>query len=93
MMLVGPVIQACSLGRAVVDSLLALNHGCEVVDRGSYYRVLSPGRCVLTRREMERRTGEKFRLPGDRELVMPSFQGTIRITEESAEWRETEARL
>ncbi len=86
MMPVGPVIQASALGRAVVESLVALNPEVTVIDRGSYFRVLVPGRCLLTRAAVESRIGADFQLPGDLELVMSSFQGHLQMSDSAAEW-------
>jgi MmoB/DmpM family len=84
---VGPVLQANDLGRAVLQAIQQLNPDARVVDRGAYYRVAARAPCVLTRAAVEQITGEPFELPGDLELVMPSFQGFLRLTSERAEWR------
>jgi nitrite reductase/ring-hydroxylating ferredoxin subunit len=83
---VGPVLQAGPLGAAVVDAIRALNAEARVVDRGAYLRVLCPGRCVVTRAAIEDRTGAPFRLPGDLELVMSSFQGRFTVDDDEARW-------
>jgi hypothetical protein len=57
-----------------------------VHDRGSYLRVLSPDRCVVTRLAIERQLGRPVRLPADLELVMPSFKGRLHIDAERAVW-------
>jgi hypothetical protein len=83
---VGPVLEASDAGRAVLEALRAENPGARVVDRGSYWRVLVPGRCVLTRGAVEARLGRAFVLPGDLERIMPSFRGRLQVTDEGAAW-------
>jgi toluene monooxygenase system ferredoxin subunit len=83
---VGPVLQAGPLGEAVVAAIRALNAGVRVVDRGADLRVLCPGPCVVTRAEIEARTGAPFRLPGDLEQVMSSFKGRFHVSEVEAHW-------
>lgn len=83
---VGPVLEAGDAGRALVAAIQAGNAGTEIQDRGSYWRVLVPRRCVLSRAEVERHLGRPFRLPGDLEAVMPSFRGVFRVDEDQAEW-------
>ena len=84
--LVGPVLEASDPGRAVARAIAALNPGAEVRDRGAYLRVLAIGTCRVTREEIERALGEPFRLPGDLEKVMPSFQGRFQVTAHEARW-------
>lgn len=83
---VGPVLEACDTARAVIVALRQLNRDVVVVDRGSYLRVLVPGRCVMTRGAVEQALGRPFHLPGDLELVMPSFKGRLRMGEQEAVW-------
>jgi MmoB/DmpM family protein len=83
---VGPVLQAGPVADAVIAAIRELNAGVEVVDRGSYLRVLSAGRCRVTRAALERHRGAAFRLPVDLELVMSSFKGRLSMTEEEACW-------
>jgi hypothetical protein len=85
--LVGPVLQASELGLAVLAALRELNPGAQVLDRGAYLRVATRSPCVLTRAAVERITGQPFELPGDLELVMPSFQGFLRLDADRVEWR------
>jgi hypothetical protein len=59
-----------------------------VIDRGSYFRVLAPGRCILTRQSVEMRMGTEFRISTGLEQIMPSFQGALTLSEEKAEWQE-----
>ncbi len=83
---VGPVLDAGDLGRAVAAAIRATNPGTDVIDRGSYLRVLVPGRCVLRRDAVERELGRSFTLPGDLELLMPSFKGTMTMTADEVIW-------
>ena len=83
---VGPILQSGEVASALLVAIRELNPGTLVRHRGSYYRVLSPGRCVLTREAAERSLGHSFRLPGDLEAVMPSFKGTLSMTSEEAVW-------
>lgn len=82
----GPVIEAGDLGAAVVAAIREDNPGAAVRDRGAYLRVEAPGRCVLRREAVERILGRPFRLPGDLELVMPSFAGRFTVGDDEAVW-------
>jgi toluene monooxygenase system protein D len=84
---VGPVLEASEKGRAVAAAILTSNALATVDDRGAYLRISVPGRCVVTRQAIESHLGKHFLLPRDLELVMPAFQGLIRISDESVEWR------
>ena len=83
---VGPVLEASETAAAVVRAIRLLNAGAVVEDQGSYLRILAPGRCIVTRRAIEEVLGRPFRLPGDLELLMPSFKGTLQISEDEAVW-------
>ena len=83
---VGPVLEAGKSGACVLAAIRKLNHNVTVEDRGSYVRVLVPGRCTVTRKAIEAQTGERFRLPGDLEMVMPSFKGRFSVSEDEAAW-------
>jgi len=83
---VGPVLQAGPVADAVIAAIRELNAGVEIVDRGSYLRVLCPRRCRVTRAALERHRGGPFQLPVDLELVMPSFKGRLSMSEEEACW-------
>lgn len=83
---VGPVLDAGELGSAVVAAIRALNPDVLVEDRGSYLRVLVPGRCVVTRAAVEEACGHPLRFPGDLERVMPSFKGRFACSEDEASW-------
>jgi hypothetical protein len=83
---VGPVLEASEAARAVLEAIRGLNEGTVVVDQGAYWRVLVPGRCVVTRRAIEARLGRPFRLPADLEPLMPAFKGLLECSEEEAVW-------
>lgn len=83
---VGPVLEANDIGRAIVAAIRELNANVVVHDRGAYLRVLVPGRCVLRRDALERVLGRSFVLPGELELVMPSFKGMIEVTADDVVW-------
>jgi toluene monooxygenase system protein D len=83
---VGPVLTSGSDGLAVVNAIRALNADVTVLDRGAYLRILVPHRCLVTRAAIEQVLGRAFRLPGDLELLMPSFKGFLRIDEDEAVW-------
>jgi hypothetical protein len=83
---VGPVLEASETAQAVVDAIFAENPGAKMIDRGSYWRVLVPGRCAVSRRAIEARLGRPFVLPGDLERVMPSFKGKLVVSDEEVIW-------
>jgi hypothetical protein len=83
---VGPVLEAGAIADAVVAAIRGMNGDVVVEDRGSYVRVLSPDRCVVTRQAIEAALGRPFRLPADLECVMPSFKGVFTITSDEAVW-------
>lgn len=84
---VGPVLQAGPDADAVIAAIQKLNAGVLLVDRGAYIRVLVPHRCVVTRKAIEEQTGAGFRMPGDLEAIMPSFKGSLTISEDEAKWQ------
>ena len=86
MIRVGPVLQAGPMAQAIVAAIRELNAEVEVVDRGSYLRILVPGRCRVTRAVVERHAAASFRLPRDLEQVMSSFQGRLFVSPEEARW-------
>jgi hypothetical protein len=83
---VGPVLEANEVGRAILTALKERHGELEVVDRGSYLRVLAPSPCGITRAAVERILGRPFRLPSDLEAVMPSFRGKLALGEDEAVW-------
>ncbi|HXU02654.1 MAG TPA: MmoB/DmpM family protein [Polyangia bacterium] len=83
---VGPVLQPGPIADAVIAAIREQNAGAEVVDRGSYLRVLCARRCRVTRAVVERHRGGAFRLPMDLEAVMSSFKGRLSMSEDEACW-------
>ena len=83
---VGPVLQVGPVADSVIAAIRELNTDVEIVDRGSYLRVLCPRRCRVTRAALERHRGAAFRLPVDLESVMSSFKGRLSISEDEACW-------
>ena len=84
---VGPVLHATPFARSVVAVIEEENIDVIVRDEGAYLRVLVPGVCRLSRAGLESATGLAIRFPGDLELVMSSFTGVMRLTEDDAVWR------
>ena len=84
---VGPVLHATPFARSVVAVIEEENMDVVVRDEGAYLRVLVPGVCRLSRAGLESATGLAIRFPGDLELVMSSFTGVLRLTEDDAVWR------
>lgn len=84
---VGPVFESGNLTRELVRVLKALNPGLQVVDEGSYVRVLAKSRCVLDLRVVEKMIGRPFRFPQDLESIMPSFKGRLIFKDDNTvEW-------
>jgi hypothetical protein len=83
---VGPVLEAGETAQAIIVAIRRLNANVAIVDRGSYVRVFALGRCVVSRKVVEEALGKPFVLPGDLELVMPSFKGTLTMTDEEVIW-------
>jgi hypothetical protein len=84
---VGPVLESNEVARAIIAAIRETHADVEVHDRGAYLRVLVPGRCAVQRAAIERLLGRPFALPADLELVMPSFKGTITISDDEVVWR------
>jgi len=83
---VGPVLSKCRRTDAVVAAIRELNEGAEIIDRGAYLRVSVPGSCTVTREAIEKHAGEAFVFPSDLEMIMPSFQGRLSLTDDVATW-------
>jgi toluene monooxygenase system protein D len=81
------VLHATPFARTVVAVIEEENMDVLVGDEGAYLRVLVPRVCRLSRAGLEAATGLAIRFPGDLELVMSSFTGVLRLTEDSAVWR------
>jgi hypothetical protein len=84
--LVGPVLEAGDAAQAVVDAIRARHPDAQLLDRGSYWRVLVPGRCTVSRVAIEAHLGRAFVLPGDLERIMPSFKGQLRLSDDEVSW-------
>jgi toluene monooxygenase system protein D len=84
---VGPVLQAGAVSAAIVEAIRDLNQDVLIVDRGAYVRVLVPNRCIVTRSAIEKQLGRSFRFPGELEMAMSGFKGTILLTDEDATWQ------
>lgn len=87
---VGPVLDAGDVGRAILAAIRVANPEVEVIDRGSYLRVLAPRECSVTRAAIVAQVGHPFELPSDLERVMVSFKGRFSVTEDEACWRAAE---
>jgi toluene monooxygenase system protein D len=84
---VGPVLEGDGqVVEAIIAAIREAHPDVTVLDRGGYLRVLVPHRCVVRRVAVERALGRAFRLPGDLELVMPSFKGAIDISHDQVIW-------
>ncbi len=86
---VGPVLQVGPLSDAFLAAIRADNPEAEFVDRGSYVRVLVPGRCRLTRLALEKELEAEVRFPSDLEAVMASFKGRLTLSADEARWEFT----
>jgi toluene monooxygenase system protein D len=84
---VGPVLQAGTVASAIIAAIKDLNQDVMVVDRGAYLRVLVPQYCVVTRSAIEKHLGRSFRFPGELEIVMSAFKGSLQLNQEDAAWR------
>jgi hypothetical protein len=60
---VGPVLTKGRRAEAVVAAIRELNEHTEVIDRGTYLRVMVPHCCTVTRLAIEKHAGEPFLLP------------------------------
>jgi toluene monooxygenase system protein D len=84
---VGPVLHATPFARLVVSVIEEENTHVLVHDEGAYLRVLVPLVCRLSRAGLEAAAGAVIRFPGDLEVVLSSFTGVMRLTEDEAVWR------
>lgn len=84
---VGPVLQATPFAHVVIAAIEDENEKVLVQDEGAYLRVLVPRVCRLSRAGIEAVTGSTVRFPGELEVVMSSFTGVLRLTEDGAVWR------
>jgi toluene monooxygenase system protein D len=84
---VGPVLQSGPVANAVIAAIEDLNQDVIVVDHGAYIRVLVPRCCVVTRSAIEKHLGRPFRFPGELEMVMSAFKGSLQLNQDDAAWR------
>lgn len=83
---VGPVLHATPFAHVVAAVIEDENDGVVVRDEGAYLRVLAPGTCRLSRAALEAATGPALRFPGDLEVVMSSFTGVLKLTDDDVRW-------
>ena len=83
---VGPVLRRCTAAQAVAEAIKDLNQGVRLDNRGGYLRVRAPGRCAVSKAAIESYLGAAFRLPGDLEVIMPSYLGRLSMTAEEVRW-------
>ena len=83
---VGPVLHATPFAHVVAAVIEEENDDVVVLDEGAYLRVLAPGTCRLPRSALEAATGPAIRFPGDLEVVMSSFTGVLKLTDDGAVW-------
>jgi hypothetical protein len=83
---VGPVLQSGPVAHAIVAAIKDLNQDVMVIDRGAYVRVLVPRCCVVTRSAIEKHLGRSFRFPGELEIVMSGFKGSLQLNQDDAAW-------
>src|SRR5712672_1725200 len=84
---VGPVLQSGPVANAVIAAIKDLNQDVMIVDRGAYLRVLVPRCCVVTRSAIEKHLGRSFRFPGELEIVMSAFKGSLQLNQDDAAWQ------
>jgi hypothetical protein len=85
---VGPVFQTSSITQVVVEAIVDLNQDTQIIARGGYVRVLSPKKCVLTKKAVSEKLGREFIFPRDLELIMASYKGKFSVTSDQATWSE-----
>jgi nitrite reductase/ring-hydroxylating ferredoxin subunit len=83
---VGPVLHATPFAHVVAAVIEDENDDVVVLDEGAYLRVLAPDTCRLSRAALEVATGPAIRFPGDLEVVMSSFTGVLKLTDETVIW-------
>jgi nitrite reductase/ring-hydroxylating ferredoxin subunit len=83
---VGPVLHATPFAHVVAAVIEEENDDVVVLDEGAYLRVLAPGTCRLSRAALEAATGPAIRFPGDLEVVMSSFTGVLKLTDDDVVW-------
>jgi hypothetical protein len=89
---VGPIFQVTSKSQAMLSAIRELNPSAQIIDRGSYVRILSPDTCQLTRQALERYLGGSCDFRGEVEQAMCSFQGHFSLTDDEARWDSIESK-
>jgi toluene monooxygenase system protein D len=84
---VGPILQSGPVADAIIAAIKDLNQDVMVVDRGAYVRVLVPQCCIVTRSAIEEHLGRAFRFPGELEMAMSAFKGSLQLNRDDAAWR------
>jgi hypothetical protein len=84
---VGPVFNVRSDTPAYVAAIRRCNPDANVVERGTYVRILVPRECVIRRDVLSEELGTAACWPECLESIMPSFKGRLSITSDFAEWR------
>ena len=83
---VGPVLTGHHRAQAVLEAIRRLNPSVEILNRGSYIRVLAPRRCLVTRSAIEDILRQPFDFRAELEIMMPSFKGRMRLDDDEAVW-------
>ena len=83
---VGPVLTGHHRAQAVLEAIRRLNPSVEILNRGSYIRVLAPRRCLVTRSAVEDILRQPFDFRAELEIMMPSFKGRLRLDDDEAVW-------
>ena len=82
----GPVLTGHHRAQAVLEAIRRLNPSVEILNRGSYIRVLAPRRCLVTRSAVEDILRQPFDFRAELEIMMPSFKGRMRLDDDEAVW-------
>jgi toluene monooxygenase system protein D len=80
------VLHATPFAHVVAAVIEEENDDVVVLDEGAYLRVRAPGTCRLSRAALEAATGPAIRFPGDLEVVMSSFTGVLKLTDDDVVW-------
>lgn len=87
--LVGPVLQAGEMAQAVEEAIRIDNPGAEVhaIDRGSYVRIHTEHRCLLSRSTLESVLGYPVQL-NEIEEHLTAFAGRISTSTDQFVWED-----
>jgi hypothetical protein len=91
--MVGPVLRSGELADAVIQAIRVDNPGSaiDLVDRGAYIRVQTPGRCRLTRESFEEALGRPAEL-NEIEPWLTSFAGRLNTSSDEITWEDSRSR-